>query len=284
MPITEPAPLAPLTDEVVGELQAVLDGPHAGPRAVAREVLAGLDLSLADRLDRDAYRDQVLDWCRTVGRSGAGSRSVPVAYGGQGDPGGSIAAFQTLAHGGLSLLVKVGVQYGLFGGAVERLGTQRHHDAYLRDMASLDLAGCFAMSESGHGSDVRSIRTQARYDAAAQEFVLHTPDESARKDWIGSAARHARLAVVFAQLDVAGEARGVHAFVVPIRSDSGEVLEGIEVQDRGDKMGCRASTTAGCASTPSASPARRCSTATARCRRPVTTPPPSPPRVPASSR
>ena len=43
MTITEPAPLAPLSADVVGELQALLDGPHAGPRAVAREVLAGLD-------------------------------------------------------------------------------------------------------------------------------------------------------------------------------------------------------------------------------------------------
>ena len=60
------------------------------------------------------------------------------------------------------------------------------------------------MSETGHGSDVRSLRTQARYDAEAGEFVLHTPDETARKDWIGCAARHARVAVVFAQLDVAG--------------------------------------------------------------------------------
>lgn len=84
---------------------------------------------------------------------------------------------------------------------------------------------------------MRSIRTQARYDADAQEFVIHTPDETARKDWIGNAARHARLAAVFAQLDVAGEAQGVHAFLVPVRSPSGEVLPGIEIEDCGDKMG-----------------------------------------------
>jgi acyl-CoA oxidase len=234
---TVPDALAPLTPDVVAQLQEVLDGPHAAVRQVARDSLCELDLGLADVLERDAYRDQVLEWCRTLAKSGAGARSFPEEHGGEGDPGGSIAAFQTLAHGDLSLLVKVGVQFGLFGGAVQRLGTQRHHDAYIRDLASLDLPGCFAMSESGHGSDVRSIRTQARYDVEAQEFVLHTPDDDARKDWIGNAARHARVAAVFAQLDVAGEARGVHAFVVPVRSESGEVLPGVEIEDCGDKMG-----------------------------------------------
>jgi acyl-CoA oxidase len=101
----------------------------------------------------------------------------------------------------------------------------------------VELPGCFAMSESGHGSDVRSIRTQARYDVEAQEFVLHTPDDDARKDWIGNAAAHGRMAAVFAQLDVAGEARGVHAFLVPLRDEHGELLEGVEIEDCGDKMG-----------------------------------------------
>ena len=219
------------------ELQALLDGPHAALREQTRALLCRLGLDRADGLARDDYRDLVLAWTREVGGAGDGARSFPVAYGGQNDPGGRIATFQTVGHSDLSLLVKMGVQFGLFGGAVHRLGTDKHHAAYLLDIGSLDLPGCFAMSESGHGSDVRSIRTQARYDAEAGEFVLHTPDETARKDWIGSAARHARVAAVFAQLDVAGEAQGVHAFLVPIRSASGEVLPGVEIEDCGDKMG-----------------------------------------------
>jgi acyl-CoA oxidase len=234
---TVPDALDPLSPEVVRRLQAHLDGPNAVVRQQTRDALCGLGLEKADGLDREAYRDQVLDWLRELAGSGAGARSFPPQLGGSDDAAGSIASFQTLAHGDLSLLVKVGVQFGLFGGAVHRLGTARHHEAYLPGVASVELPGCFAMSESGHGSDVRSIRTQARYDAAAQEFVLHTPDDDARKDWIGNAARHGRVAAVFAQLDVAGEARGVHAFVVPLRDEGGSLLEGVEIEDCGDKMG-----------------------------------------------
>ena len=223
--------------EAAHSLQAVLDGPYAALRQQTRDRLASVGLEKADGLSREDYSDLVLEWTREVGKAGDGARSFPTQYGGQDDPGGRIATFQTVGHSDLSLLVKMGVQFGLFGGAVHRLGTDKHHAAYLHDIGTLDLPGCFAMSESGHGSDVRSIRTQARYDAEAGEFVLHTPEETARKDWIGSAGRHARIAAVFAQLDVGGEAQGVHAFLVPIRSEDGTVLPGVEIEDCGDKMG-----------------------------------------------
>ena len=94
-----------------------------------------------------------------------------------------------LATGDLSLLVKAGVQWGLFGGAVLHLGTERHHSAYLQKIISLDLLGCFAMTETGHGSDVAALRTTATYDPQTQEFEIHTPFEAARKEYIGNAAR-----------------------------------------------------------------------------------------------
>jgi acyl-CoA oxidase len=93
------------------------------------------------------------------------------------------------------------------------------------------------MTETGHGSDVQSIRTTATYDPQAQEFVIHTPDDDARKDYIGNAARHGRAAVVFAQLTTGGECHGVHAFVVPIRDDDGRPCAGVSIEDCGHKAG-----------------------------------------------
>ncbi|MGW4779536.1 acyl-CoA dehydrogenase family protein [Streptomyces filamentosus] len=222
----------------VEALARLLDGEHAGVRDLVRTNLAvhSSVLDDAERLDREAFRERVRDVAVTMAGTGQTGMGFPAAYGGGDDIGASVAAFETLAFGDLSVLVKVGVQFGLFGGAILQLGTARHHDAYLADLVAGRLMGCFAMTESGHGSNVQALGTVARYDAAAGEFVITTEGEAARKDYIGNAARHAELAVVFAQLEVGGEGRGVHALIVPLRS-GGEVLEGVEIEDDGLKMG-----------------------------------------------
>ena len=130
------------------------------------------------------------------------------------------------------------MQFGLFGGSVFFLGTERHHQL-LPEIASLALPGCFAMSEIGHGSNVAELETVARYDHATRELEVHTPAESARKDWIGNAAKHGRMAVVFAQLEVDGLSHGVHAVLVPIRDAAGALLPGVRAGDSGLKMGLR---------------------------------------------
>jgi acyl-CoA oxidase len=93
------------------------------------------------------------------------------------------------------------------------------------------------MTETDHGSDVQGLETEARYEARSGQFVLTTPHPGARKDYIGNAACHGRLAVVFAQLVLDGESRGVHAFVVPIRGADGRPLPGVEIEDCGAKVG-----------------------------------------------
>ena len=148
-----------------------------------------------------------------------------------------MTAFETLAMGDLSLLVKCGVQFGLFGGAILHLGTEAHHERYLRDVATLELPGCFAMTETGHGSNVQALETTATYDPERDELVVHTPHDDARKDYIGNAARDGRMAVVFAQLSAGGSERGVHAVLVPIRDEDGNALPGVRIEDCGAKLG-----------------------------------------------
>ncbi|MCH1866152.1 acyl-CoA dehydrogenase [Nocardioides sp. CFH 31398] len=222
----------------VRALQRVLDGRYAEVRDLVRENLAehASILSEAETLSVDDYRDRVKELLLTMAESGQTGMGFPAEYGGGEDVGASIAAFETLAYGDLSLLVKAGVQFGLFGGAILHLGTKHHHDAYLRPLISGELLGCFAMSESGHGSNVQALRTHATYDADTDEFVVTTDGDLGRKDYIGNAAAHGELAVVFAQLHVAGKNEGVHALVVPIRQD-GEPAPGVRIEDCGHKMG-----------------------------------------------
>jgi acyl-CoA oxidase len=218
-------------------LRRLLDGEHADVRDRVRMWLSLPGNEPVHDLPREEHRERVLAWTRELASEGDTAIGFPEAYGGQDAVAAWIAGFETIAFGDLSLLVKCGVQFGLFGGAVHHLGTERHHERYLRDIASVDLPGCFAMTETGHGSNVQALGTTATYDPEAGEFVVNTPDAEARKDYIGNAARDGRIAAVFAQLIVGGENRGVHALLVPLRDERGEPLPGIEIEDCGPKLG-----------------------------------------------
>lgn len=225
-------------DVDVDALRALLDGRYREVRDLVRTNLAEHAQVLLDeeQMSTADFRERVKDVVVMMAETGQTGMGFPEEYGGGGDIGASIAAFETLAYGDLSVLVKVGVQFGLFGGAILQLGTKTHHDAHLADLVTGRTMGCFAMTETGHGSNVQALGTVATYDVEAEEFVITTPDDASRKDYIGNAAAHAELAVVFAQLEVAGERHGVHAFVVPIR-DGGRVLDGVRIEDCGPKMG-----------------------------------------------
>ncbi len=233
---TEPGYAQPEID--VTALRRLLDGRYTAVRDLVRTNLAehaGI-LTDAEELSIPEYRERVKDLVLELAATGQTGLGFPEEYGGGGDIGASIAAFETMGFGDLSVMVKVGVQFGLFGGAILQLGTQRHHDAYLEDLIQGRILGSFAMTESGHGSNVQALETVATYDVETEEFVIHTPTESARKDYIGNAAAHADTAVVFAQLELGGVSEGVHAFVVPLRKE-GKVLPGVRIEDCGRKMG-----------------------------------------------
>ncbi|OBH40516.1 acyl-CoA oxidase [Mycobacterium intracellulare] len=180
-------------------------------------------------------RTKVAEQMRIMAAFGAAADSFRKEHGGTGDVGAAITMIEMLAMSDLSLMVKAGVQWGLFGGAVENLGTERHHETYVPKIISLELRGCFAMTETGHGSDVQSLETTATYDAETQEFVIDSPTPSARKDYIGGAAETATMAAVFAQLITTEDGKpvnhGVHCVLVPIRDEDGNDLPGITTSD-----------------------------------------------------
>mmetsp|Transcript_40091 Transcript_40091/g.159469 ORF Transcript_40091/g.159469 Transcript_40091/m.159469 type:complete len:482 (+) Transcript_40091:532-1977(+) len=132
----------------------------------------------------------------------------------------------------------MGVNYGLFGGAVYGLGTEEQKDYWLPKVERREIIGCYGLSELGAGSNVRGIRTTATYDPSSRSFVLHTPTDGAQKYWIGGAAESATHCSVFAYLIVDGKRRGIHGFVVQIRdSIEGSPVHGVTIADCGDKWG-----------------------------------------------
>src|SRR3954470_9356594 len=220
-----------------GALQRVLDGRWGWIREEVRAALGDPLFAPVFDMPMDEHRDRVLEQARALAKTPGPGYLFPKEVGGQAEVGAAVTAFETQAYGDLSLLVKTGVQWGLFGGAILHLGTERHHERYLADVMSTELLGCFAMTETGHGSDVQSIRTTATYDPATDEFVIETPDDDAVKDYIGNAAAHGRMAAVFAQLLTPAGSHGVHALLVPIRDEAGDPCPGVSIEDCGHKAG-----------------------------------------------
>lgn len=228
----EPADLAP-------SLRQILDGRWGEVRERMRaQEHPEQYLPPPTPLPMDEYRAYTTQQLLDMAPHGFARDGLSPAMGGTGDYGASVTAFEMLGHGDLSLLVKAGVQFGLFGGAIANLGTERHHTAYLPSMVDATLLGCFAMTETGHGSDVQHLETTATHDPATDELVIHSPTPGSQKNYIGNAARDGRMAAVFAQLVTAdGEGHGVHCVLVPIRDESGAAMPGVTIGDDGGKGG-----------------------------------------------
>jgi len=212
-------------------------GRWAEDRRISRRLVRDPALHKVEGLTIAEHRARAFDQLRILQENGAIQRPYPPELGGQDNHGGNLAAFEELTTADPSLQIKAGVQWGLFGSAVHHLGTERNHREFLPGIIGFDVPGCFAMTETGHGSDVQNIATTATYDADTQEFVVHTPFRGAWKDYIGNAALHGKAAVVFAKLVTQGVDHGVHAFYVPLRDDDGEFLPGVGGEDDGVKGG-----------------------------------------------
>ena len=211
-------------------------GQWAEARRESRELMKNDAFHRIDDLTLGEQRERVFGQLGRLVEARSIQRAFPSALGGSDDHGGNVASFEELVLADPSLQIKSGVQWGLFGAAVLHLGTEYHHEKLLPAIMDLTVPGAFAMTETGHGSDVSAIGTTATYDVGSGEFVINTPFRAAWKDYLGNAGIHGTAAVVFAQLITAGVQHGVHAFYVPIRDENG-FLPGVNGEDDGLKGG-----------------------------------------------
>jgi acyl-CoA oxidase len=105
--------------------------------------------------------------------------------------------------------------------------------------------GCYAQTELGHGSNVRALETTATFVPESRggmkggSFFINSPTLTSGKFWPGSLGRTANHAMVIARLiDGDGVDRGIHNFIVPLRSmEDHTLLPGVTTGDIGPKVG-----------------------------------------------
>lgn len=130
----------------------------------------------------------------------------------------------------------------LFTAAVREQASDEQRSFWMPKIAAWEVIGAYAQTELGHGSNVRGIETEARWDPKTREFILHSPTITASKWWNGTLGRTANYAVVIAQLMLPQngiyQSYGPHPFIVQIRDmQTHEPFQSIIVGDIGPKYG-----------------------------------------------
>ena len=219
------------------KITTLLNGKEAAIINRVKSVISRPEFAYETSTDIQVYRQTVYNWCKILAGENLGNMAYPKQYGGGENIADYFAIMETLSYHDLSLVIKFGVQFGLWGMSVQSLGTEKHYAKYLKDIGTLKIPGCFAMTETHHGSNVKGLETTATYTHSDQTFTIHTPNKNAQKEYIGNAAVHGQMATVFAKLIIDGHDYGVNAFIVPLRDTNGITLKGITIGDCGHKMG-----------------------------------------------
>ena len=169
------------------------------------------------------------DMWKKFGEMGLLGVTVSEEYGGAGlGYLAHVVAMEEVSSASASIGLAYGAHSNLCVNQIRRWGTEEQKQKYLPKLISGEHVGSLAMSEAGSGSDVMSMRTQARKEG--DRYVLN-----GTKFWITNAP-HAETLVVYART---GEGNGgVTAFLIE------KGMKGFSVSKKLDKMGMRGSDTA----------------------------------------
>ncbi|MBA0859224.1 hypothetical protein Goshw_004587 [Gossypium schwendimanii] len=130
------------------------------------------------------------------------------------------------------------LHWGMFIPAIKGQGNEEQQQKWLPMAYKMQIIGCYAQTELGHGSNVQGLETTATFDPETDEFVIHSPTLTSSKWWPGGLGKVSTHALVYARLITDGQDHGVHGFIVQLRSlDDHLPLPGITVGDIGMKFG-----------------------------------------------
>jgi len=182
---------------------------------------------MAKEMDEKGVFDKgLLDQFFQLGLMGI---EIPEQYGGAGGKFfEAILAVEELSRADASAGVIVDVQNTLVNNALLRWANPEQKKRYLPRMAA-DIAGAYALSEAGSGSDAFALQTRAELKGG--DYILN-----GRKLWITN-AKEAGIFVLFATVDPTAAYKGITAFIIE------KAFLGFTVGKKEDKLGIRASST-----------------------------------------
>lgn len=70
---------------------------------------------------------------------------------------------------------------GMFIPAIKGLGTEEQHQKWLTLAYKMQIIGCYAQTELGHGSNVQGLETTATFNPTSDEFIIHSPTLTSSK-------------------------------------------------------------------------------------------------------
>ena len=139
-------------------------------------------------------------------------------------------AMEEVSRGSASVGLSYGAHSNLCVNQIRRNGNEEQKRRYLPKLISGEHVGALAMSETGSGSDVVSMRLRA--EKRGSRYVLN-----GTKMWITNGP-HADTLVVYAKTDPDAGPRGITAFLIE------KGFKGFRTAQKLDKLGMRGSDTA----------------------------------------
>lgn len=202
------------------DLEALRDAVHAFAQSEIAPRAAEIDRS--DQFPMDLWRK--------MGELGVLGITVPEAYGGAGL--GYLAhmiAMEEISRASASVGLSYGAHSNLCVNQIKRNGSEAQKKKYLPKLISGEHVGALAMSESGAGSDVISMKLKAQDKGGY--YLLN-----GNKFWITNGP-DADTLVVYAKTEPELGARGVTAFLIE------KSMKGFSIAQKLDKLGMRGSHT-----------------------------------------
>lgn len=177
----------------------------------------------------DAYPQQIVEGMANLGLFGL---MIPEEYGGLGE---SLLAYalcvEELARGWMSISGVINTHF-IVAYMLRQHGTAEQKQRYLPAMATGEVRGAFSMSEPELGSDVAAIRTRATRTADG-DFLIN-----GQKMWLTNGATSSLVAVLVHTDEGADTPhRNMTAFLVEKPTGFGEVVPGLTIPGKIDKLG-----------------------------------------------